>query len=111
MKGNRKYDLYDPHDFKKLNKLLNGSGIHFEYNFYSPYVLIDMDRFQVFLKRKAGRRTVITKALRYKVYSLRYEKTPIRTIAESTGISTATVQKILKDYELPTSSDQQSLDL
>lgn len=111
VKGNQAFDLCDRRDIKKLNVLLNRIGIHFEYNLYDPYVWIEMDRFQVFLKRNAGRRTVITTDLRHKVFTLRFEKASIRAIAKDTGISTATVRKILEEYELPLNSDQQSLEL
>lgn len=111
MKGIKKYDLNDARDLVKINKLLNCAGIHLERNLYDPYIWIDMDRFEVFSKRRAGRRTIISRALRYKVYTLRTDHKSIAEIAAASGISTATVRKILKDYEAPSGTDQQSLDL
>lgn len=111
MKGIRKYDLNDERDLTKLNKLLNSAGIHLERNLFDPYIWIDIDRFETFSKRRAGRRTIISRALRYKVFTLRTDRKSIAEISSASGISTATVRKILKDYEAPSSTGQQSLDL
>ena len=48
---------------------------------------------------------------RYKVYNLRCEKKSLRSIAADTGISTATVRKILKDFNPEESTDQLALDI
>jgi hypothetical protein len=110
MQGNKIYDLRDPKDVKKLNNLLNPAGIHFEYSLLDIYVLIDLDRYTTFSKRKAGRRTIINKQLRLQVFSLRYQKYKLREIAAATNISTATVREILKDYEEEKETDQLSFD-
>lgn len=109
--GNKQYDLRDPKDIRRLNNLLNDAGIHFEQNLYDPYVWINTERFRIFSKRKAGRRTIITTKRRHRVFTLRSQKKPIREIAAATGISTATVRKILKDYEAPDTGNQMTLDV
>ena len=111
MKGCEKYDLNDPKDMERLNKLLNTAGIHFEKCLFGFYVWIDHDRFGLTVNRKAGRRTIINQTLRYKVYNLRCEKKSLRSIAADTGISTATVRKILKDFNPEESTDQLALDI
>ena len=72
---------------------------------------IDLDRYRVFSRRKAGRRTLITSQLRQRVYSLHYNKASLREIAKETNISTATVRQILKDYENEEETEQIKLDL
>ncbi len=109
--GNKQYDLRDPQDIRRLNNLLNDAGIHFEQNLYDPYVWINTERFRIFSKRKAGRRTIITTRIRHRVFTLRTQMKPIREIAAATGISTATVRKVLKDYEAPEIDDKLTLDL
>ena len=100
------YDLGDPKDADKLNKLLNPAGISIETGLTGKYVLVDINRYERFTRRKAGRRTVQTQSIRYKVFTLRSENTPIREIARQTGISVGTVMRILEYYEETEETDQ-----
>jgi hypothetical protein len=63
MKGHKKYDLNDSKDLKQLNQLLKQAGITFQHNLLGVYVLVDLDHYNLFTKRKAGRRTVVTPAM------------------------------------------------
>jgi hypothetical protein len=109
MIGYKQYELDNAKNISKLNKLLKPFGISFETNLLGVYVLIDMDKYWLSVRRKAGRRTVITQDLRYKVFALKGDRKSIREIARQTGISTATVSKILKDWKEPEKSGQISL--
>ena len=102
----KKYDLDDPKDVDKLNKLLNPAGISVEKGILHLYVLVDRSRYDRMIRRKAGRRTVQTQSIRNKVFTLRSENTTIREIARQTGISVGTVMRILEDYEEPEETDQ-----
>lgn len=108
----QKYDLTDPKDVDKLNRLLNPAGISVETGMLGLYVLIEKSRYDRFTRRNAGRRTVITQTVRHKVYTLKSEKKSIREIVRLTGVSAGTVMKILKDYEEePEDNGQLRLDL
>lgn len=102
----KKYDLSDPKDVEKLNKLLNLIGISIEQGLLGLYVLVDKSRFDRYTRRRAGRRTVCTQSVRQKVFTLKSEKKTIREIAADTGISIGTVMKILEDYEEEEETDQ-----
>lgn len=104
--GHKRFDLTDPEAIKSLNALLGSAGISFQENLTGVYVLIDMDRYRRFSRRKAGRRTVITKDIRYQVYTLRSEKNSYQEIARLTSLATGTISKILKDFEEETESEQ-----
>ena len=110
MIGYKKYELDNRKDVVVLNKLLKPFGISIEKNLFGPYVLIDMDRYQLAVKRKAGRRTVITQDLRYKVFTLKSERKSVREITKETGISRATVSLILKDWKEDEETDQIHID-
>lgn len=102
----KKYDLSDPKDVEKLNKLLNLIGISIEQGLLGLNVLVDKSRFDRYTRRRAGRRTVCTQSVRQKVFTLKSEKKTIREIAADTGISIGTVMKILEDYEEEEETDQ-----
>lgn len=102
----KQYDLSDPKDVEKLNKLLNLVGISIEQGLLEQYVLVNISRYNRFTRRRAGRRTVCTESIRQKVFTLKSEKKTVREIAGETGISTGTVMKILEDYEEEKETDQ-----
>ena len=95
----KKYDLSDPKDVKKLNKLLNLIGVSIEQGLLGLYVLVETSRYECYTRRRAGRRTVQTQDVRQKVFTLKSENKSIRETAGATGISVGTVSNILKDYE------------
>ena len=105
----KKYDLGDPEDVKKLNKLLNPVGISFQEGMLDLYVLVETSRYERFTRRNAGRRSVQTQDIRQKVFTLRSENMSVREIAGTVGISIGTVMNILKDYEEPEKTDQPRL--
>ena len=105
----KKYDLSDPKDIEKLNKLLNRIGVFIEQGLFGLYVLVDISRYDRFTRRKAGRRTVCTQSVRQKVFTLRSEGRTIREIAGETGISNGSVSSILEDYEEEEETNQLSL--
>ena len=98
MKGHKKYDPNDPKDLKQLNQLLGQSGITFQYNLLGVYVLVDLDRYSLLTKRKAGRRTVVTPAMETTILQYRYEGMKIADIAARTHLSIGTVHKVLKAH-------------
>ena len=98
MKGHRKYDLNDPKDLKQLNQLLGQAGITCQYNLLGVYVLVDLDRYSLLTKRKAGRRTVITPEAEIAVLQYRYEGMKIADIAARTHLSIGTIHKVLKAH-------------
>jgi transcriptional antiterminator len=110
MIGYKQYELEDAKNISKLNKLLKPFGISFETNLLGVYVLIDMDKYWLSVRRKAGRRTVITQDLRYKVFALKGDHKSLREIARQTGVSTSTVSKILKDWEEEKETEQLRFD-
>ena len=105
----KKYDLGDPKDVKKLNKLLNPIGISVEEGMIDLYVLVETSRYERFTRRNAGRRSVQTPHVRQKVFTLRAENMSVREIAETAGISVGTVANILKDYEKSEETNQPRL--
>ena len=98
MKGHKKYDLNDPKDVKQLNQLLGQAGIIFQHNLLGVYVLVDLDRYSLLTKRKAGRRTVVTPAVKTSILQCRYEGLKIADIAARTHLSIGTVHKVLKEH-------------
>ena len=102
----KQYDLSDPKDVEKLNKLLNLIGISIEQGLLGLYVLVDKSRFDRYTRRKAGRRTVCTQSVRQKVFTLKSENKTIREIAKEAGIAVGTVMKILEDFEEEEETDQ-----
>ena len=98
MKGHKKYDLNDPKDLKQLNQLLGQAGIIFQHNLLGVYVLVDLDRYSLLTKRKAGRRTVITPEAEIAVLQYRYEGMKIADIAARTHLSIGTIHKVLKAH-------------
>jgi hypothetical protein len=111
MNGHKKYELNDPNEIRRLNDLLKPSGISVQTNLLDVYIMVDMDRYTLFTKRRAGRRTVITDSLRRRVYALKAENRGIRDISRQTGVSPSTVGRILEDWEAPEETDQLSLDI
>ena len=107
----KRYDLGDPKDVEKLNKLLNPAGISIEKGMFDLYVLIEMSRYERMIRRRAGRRTVQTQHIRNKVFTLKSERKSIREISNLTGISVGSVMNILKDYEEEEEGDQILLDI
>ena len=110
MIGYKQFELDDAKNISKLNKLLKPFGISFETNLLGVYVLIDMDKYWLSVHRKAGRRTVINQNLRYKVFALKGDHKSLREIARQTGVSTATVSKILKDWKEEEETEQLRFD-
>ena len=98
MKGHKKYDVNDSKDLKQLNQLLAQAGITFQYNLIDVYVLVDLDRYSLLTKRKAGRRTVITPAVKTSILQYRYEGMKIADIAARTHLSIGTIHKVLKAH-------------
>ena len=98
MKGHKKYDLNDPKDLKQLNQLLGQSGITFQYNLLGVYVLVDLDRYILLTKRKAGRRTAVTPAVKTSILQYRYEGMKIADIAARTHLSIGTIHQVLKAH-------------
>jgi hypothetical protein len=98
MKGHKKYDLNDPKDLKQLNQLLGPAGITFQHNLLGVYVLVNLDRYSLLTKRKAGRRTVVTPAVKTSILQYRYEGMKIADIAARTHLSIGTIHKVLKAY-------------
>lgn len=98
MKGNKKYDLNDSKDLKQLNQLLRQAGITFQHNLLGVYVLVNLDRYSLLTKRKAGRRIVVTPAMETTVLQYRYEGMKIADIAVKTHLSIGTVHKVLKEH-------------
>ena len=110
MIGYKQYELEDAKNISKLNKLLKPFGISFQTNLLGVYVLIDMDKYWLSVRRKAGRRTVIAQDLRYKIFALKDDHKTLREIARQTGVSTSTVSKILKDWEEEEETEQLRFD-
>ena len=102
----KKYDLSDPKDVEKVNRILNTAGISVEKGLFDLYILVDQSRYDRFTRRKAGRRTVCTPDIRRKVFTLRSEGRTIREIAGETGISAGTVSAVLEEYEEEEETDQ-----
>lgn len=103
----KQYDLADPKDVRKLNKLLNPYGISYEIGLLNNvYVLVDTVRLSRYTRRRAGRRTVCTESARQKVFALKSDGKTVREIAVEAGISVGTVIKILADYEEEEETDQ-----
>jgi hypothetical protein len=98
MKGHKKYDVNDSKDLKQLNQLLRQAGVTFQHNLLGVYVLVDLDHYNLFTKRKAGRRTVVTPAVKASILQYRYEGMKITDIAARTHLSIGTVHKVLKEH-------------
>jgi len=111
MTGFRKYELDDAKDVCQLNRLFSPFGVSIEDGLFGKYILIDTDRYEQQIKRKAGRRSVITEKLRQKIFTMRSEHRNIREIAAETGVSKTTVSKVLMDYEEFEETDQLRLDI
>lgn len=111
MTGFQKFELDNQKDVCQLNRLFNPFGVSIEDGLFGKYVLVDTGQYDRLMKRKAGRRTVITESLRQKIFTMRSEHRNIREIAAETGVSKATVSKVLEDYEELEETDQLSLDI
>ena len=111
MTGFRKYELDDPKDVCRMNKLFSPFGVSIEDGLFGKYILVDIARYERMMRSKAGRRSVITEKLRQKIFTMRSEHRNIREIAAETGVSKATVSKVLMDYEELDETDQLRLDI
>ena len=98
MKGYKQFDPNDPKELKQLNRLLKESGITVQHHLFGIYVLVNLDRYNLLIKRKAGRRTVITPEAEIAVLQCCYEGMTIVDIAVRTHLSIGTVHKILKAH-------------
>ena len=98
MKGYKQFDPNDPKELKQLNQLLGQSGITCQYNLLGVYVLVDLDRYILLTKRKAGRRTAVTPAVKTTILQYRYEGMKIADIAARTHLSIGTIHKVLKAH-------------
>ena len=98
MKSQKRFDPNDPNDLELLNRLLGQAGITFQHHLLGIYVLVDLDRYDLFTKRRAGRRTVISQAVETSILQYRYEGMTIADIAAKTHLSAGTVHKVLKAH-------------
>jgi hypothetical protein len=102
------YELENPDDVSRMNKLLNQYGIHFEYNLLNQlYVIVDKRMLQRNSQATAKPRK-ITKETRIEVLRMRAEGATVRQIAEKLSISIGSVSNILKDASSTDIPDSES---
>ena len=111
MKGHKQYDPENPRDLKQLNLLLNSIGVSIQRNLIGVYILIDLDRFTLATKRKAGRRTVITPPVVNAIMGYRFEGLSPDEIASNLNVSRTTVYEVLKRYSVEETAVQGQLSL